>query len=100
MLKFSSYLLQYNFLNTDYVFFNFYLFKVSSKLTFSLLFGDLSNIDLFFTFLSIDFQPCRSYMFVHQEAACKSDERNFQTKGIMALFITNLSHSFHGDMTQ
>jgi len=29
----------------------------SSKSTFSLVFWDLSNIDLFFTFLSIDFQP-------------------------------------------
>jgi len=42
------------------VFFNLYLFKVSSKSTFSLLFGDLWNIGLFFTFLSIDSQTCPS----------------------------------------
>jgi len=42
----------------DYVFFNLYLFEVSSESIFSLVFWDLSNIDLFFTFLSIDSQPC------------------------------------------
>jgi len=41
----------------DYIFFNLYLFKMFSKLTFSFLFGDLSNIDLFFTFLSINSNP-------------------------------------------
>jgi len=52
-------LLQYTFQVSiiDYIFFNFYLFIVSSKSTFSLLFGALSNIDLFFIFLSIDSQP-------------------------------------------
>jgi len=63
-LNFSSYLLQYTFSITDYidcVFFNLYLFKVSSKSTFSLVFWDLPNIDLFFTFLSIDSQHCSYY---------------------------------------
>jgi len=54
-LNFSSYLLQSTFQLSiiDYVFFNFYLFKVSSKSTFSLVFWDLSNIDLFFSFLGL-----------------------------------------------
>jgi len=50
----------YTFSRIDYVFFNLYLFKVSSKSTISLLFVVLSNIDLIFTFLSIDSQPCRN----------------------------------------
>ena len=41
------------------IFFILYFFKLPSKLIISLLFGELSNIDYFFTFLSIDSQPCR-----------------------------------------
>jgi len=54
-LNFSSFLLQQTFSSIDYIF--FYLFKGSLKSTFSLVFWDLSNIDLFFTFSSIDSQP-------------------------------------------
>ena len=35
-----------------------YFFKLPSKWIISLLFGELSNIDYFFTFLDIDSQPC------------------------------------------
>jgi len=70
-LNFSSYLLQHTFSSIGYVFFNLYLFKVSSKSTFSLVFWDLSNIDLFFTFLSIDSQPC---VKLKNKEAQKSDK--------------------------
>ena len=38
-------------------FFILYVFKLPSKSIISLLFGELSNIGYFFTFLSIDWQP-------------------------------------------
>ena len=57
--KFSSYLLQYTFSSIDYyVFFNLYLFEVSSKSTFSLLFGTYRISIYSLLFLSIDSQPC------------------------------------------
>ena len=40
------------------IFFILYFFKLPSKSIISLLFGELSNIDYFFTFFSIDSQPC------------------------------------------
>jgi len=58
MHYFSNFETKFFKLSIDYVFFNLYLFKLSSKSTFSLLFWNLLNIDLFFTFLSIDSQPC------------------------------------------
>ena len=39
------------------VFFILYFFKLPSKSIISLFFGELSNIDYFFTFLGIDSQP-------------------------------------------
>jgi len=61
----------FTFFSIDYVFFNLYLFKVSSKFFF-LLFGDLSNIDLFFTFLSSLSIPKPDLGIIWNKNVCKS----------------------------
>ena len=47
------------------MFFFLYFFKLPSKSIISLLFGELSNIDYFFTFLGIDSQPCLPHISLY-----------------------------------
>ena len=57
--------------NIDYNILYSLLFKLPSKSIISLLFGELSNIDYFFTFLGIEPQPCPHLCRFHMAGGLK-----------------------------